>query len=149
MHKYRLILLSSLIAFACAPYIYILFSSLYTIIFALSNRIEYSVEVRLIIEIANNPTEYKNIINKMIIPLIAAITISNQVYTKNSIFFFVNFCVVLVSVLSSIVISFIFSSETLTTLSDSDRSIISHFFMNSAALFSMYLMMLIGLKTAN
>lgn len=149
MHNYKLFLLFSLIVFACAPYIYVLFSSIHTIIFSLSNLIEYNVEVHLIIEIAKNPTEYKNIINKMIVPLIAAITISNQIYTKNNIFFFLNFCIVIFSLFAAIVISFIFSSETLTTLSDGDRSILSQFFMNSAALFSMYLMMLIGLKASN
>lgn len=149
MRNYKLFLLFSLIIFACVPYVYVLLSSVFTIIFSLSNRIEYNTEVKLIIEIAKNPTEFKNIINKMIVPLIAAITISNKIYTENRFFFLFVFCITILSFFSSLISSFIFSSETLTTISPESRSIISQFFMNSAALFSMYLMMLIGLKSTD
>jgi hypothetical protein len=139
----QVILLLLLLAFYCLPHFLVLVLSIYQIVTEPSNKLDEGPLLDIVKEISTRPGAYTNIIQQMIMPVVAAITAANaenlSIRGLQKWLFILPLATIFICILDALIFN------TRSVLSDTDKGVVSQFFITTASNLAVYVMLFVGL----
>ena len=141
--------LVALLLFYCLPHVIILILALLEIFHSPSGLVDTGKFLSIVEELARRPGVYLNPIHQMILAVATAVTAASPLsraptdrLSRALSCFMIS--LPLITIVTCVVNGLIFS--VFSVLSDSDKGVVTQYFVNSASNLSLYLMMLVGLR---